>query len=128
MRALVDAHSFLWAVDNPSKLGPAALIVLQDPANDLFVSSGTIWELAIEFGLGKLTLSRPFRPWIEQAIHDLGTSVLPIGVAHADAQATLPLHHRDPFDRLVVARALVEGMAIIGIDVQFDRHGVSRVW
>jgi PIN domain nuclease of toxin-antitoxin system len=125
---LIDAHTLLWAVDDPSKLSPPALTALQDPANDLFVSAGTIWELAIKVGLGKLTLSRPYRPWIEQALADLGAIMLPISVPHADVQATLPHHHRDPFDRLLIAQALVEAMAIVGVDGQFDSYGVPRVW
>ena len=128
MKALIDAHTLLWAVDAPSKLGPSALIILQDPANERFLSMGTVWELAIKIGLGKLTISRPYRPWIEQAITDLGLFILPITVPHADAQANLPHHHRDPFDRLLIAQALVEGMAIVGVDGQFDPCGVIRVW
>lgn len=62
MRALIDAHSLLWAVNDPSKLGPSAATALQDPGNDLFVSAGTVWELAIKVGLGKLTLSGPIDP------------------------------------------------------------------
>ncbi len=116
MRGLIDAHTLLWAVDDPSKLGPAAMADLQDPGNELLVSAGTIWEMAIKVGLGKLALSWPYRPWIERALTDLGAIILPIGVAHADAQAKLPHHHRDPFDRLLIAQALVEGMTIIGND------------
>jgi PIN domain nuclease of toxin-antitoxin system len=128
MRVLIDAHTLLWAVDDVSKLSPPALTALQDPSNDLFVSAGTIWELAIKVGLRKLALSRPYRPWIEQALADLGAIVLPISVSHADVQAALPHHHRDPFDRLLIAQALVEGMAIVGVDVQFDSYGVVRIW
>ena len=125
---MIDAHTLLWAVDDVSKLSPVALTALQDPSNDLFIGAGTIWELAIKVGLGKLTLSRPYRPWIEQAMTDLGLIMLPISVAHADAQASLPHHHRDPFDRLLIAQALVEGMTIIGVDVRFDPYGVTRIW
>jgi PIN domain nuclease of toxin-antitoxin system len=128
MRVLIDAHTLLWAVDDVSKLSSPALAALQDPSNDLFVSAGTIWEMAIKVGLGKLALSRPYRPWIEQALADLGAIVLPISVPHADVQAALPHHHRDPFDRLLIAQALVEGMAIVGVDVQFDSYGVVRIW
>jgi PIN domain nuclease of toxin-antitoxin system len=128
MRVLIDAHTLLWAVDDLSQLSLPALTALQDLANDLFVSAGTIWELAIKVGLRKLTLSRPYRPWIEQALADLGATVLPISVAHADAQSALPHHHRDPFDRLLIAQSAVEGMAIIGVDVQFDPYGVVRIW
>jgi PIN domain nuclease of toxin-antitoxin system len=75
MRLLVDAHAVYWAVDDPSKLSPKAGVVLQDPANELLLSAGTIWELAIKVGLGKLTLSLPFKQWITQTIADLDLTV-----------------------------------------------------
>ena len=78
MRLLLDAHTLIWAVDVPQKLGPDATTALQEPANDLLLSAGTIWEIGIKVGLGKLSLSLPFQHWMEQAIHDLGASVLPI--------------------------------------------------
>ena len=65
MRHLVDAHSLIWAIDDPSKLSVAAAMALQDPANELLLSAGTMWELSIKVALGKLTLSLPFRPWLE---------------------------------------------------------------
>lgn len=128
MRRLIDAHTLIWAVDDPSRLGPSAMAALLDAGNDLFVGAGTLWELAIKVGLGKLTLSQPYLPWMGQALADLGAAVLPITVAHADAQVNLPHHHRDPFDRLLIAQAFVEGMAIVGDDGQFDRYGVRRIW
>jgi PIN domain nuclease of toxin-antitoxin system len=128
MRGLIDAHTLLWAVDDPSRLGPSAVSALQDPGNDLFVSAGTVWEMAIKVGLGKLALSLPYRAWIERALADLGASVLPISVAHAEAQAKLPHHHRDPFDRPLIAQAFVESMTIVGHDGLFDAYGVTRIW
>jgi PIN domain nuclease of toxin-antitoxin system len=77
VRLLVDAHAFIWAVDDPSKLGTQAVTALQDPGNDLLLSAGTIWEIAIKVGLGKLSLSMPYRQWMNQAITDLGITVLP---------------------------------------------------
>src|SRR5437016_4072574 len=112
MRRLIDAHTLIWAVDDPSKLGPQAVVELKNPANELVLSAATIWELAIKVGLGKLTLSLPFRQWTNKAIADLGLSILPITVEYADVQAGLPRHHGDPFDRMIVAQATVEGMAI----------------
>jgi PIN domain nuclease of toxin-antitoxin system len=125
---LLDAHTFIWVVDDPTKLGPAATTILLDPSHDLLVSAATIWELAIKVGLGKLTLSQPYRSWMNQALADLGATILPISVDHADAQASLPYHHRDPFDRLLIAQAIVEGMAIVGADSTFDHYAVGRVW
>lgn len=128
MRHLLDAHSLIWALDDPSKLGRNAHDCLQDSANDLAISVGTIWELSIKVGLGKLTLSLPYRAWIERAITDLGLTVLPITVEITDAQMALPRHHRDPFDRLLVAQCLVESMPIVSADSMFDDYGIARVW
>jgi PIN domain nuclease of toxin-antitoxin system len=92
------------------------------------VNAATIWEIAIKVGLGKLALSLPYRPWMNQAVTDLDLTILPVTIAYADAQATLPPHHRDPFDRLIVAQALKEGIGIISVDVQLDAYGITRVW
>ena len=128
MRILLDAHVVIWAVDEPSKLGIEAVVALQDPANELIFSSGSIWELAIKLSLGKLKLSLPYRQWIETAIADLGLTLLPIGLEHAEMQTRLSFHHRDPFDRLLVAQASVEGVPLISADAVFDQYGVSRIW
>jgi PIN domain nuclease of toxin-antitoxin system len=127
MRLLVDAHCLIWAVDEPAKLAAAAIAALEDPANQLLIGAGTMWELSIKSGLGKLTLSSPFRQWMQQAITDLGLSVIPISLEHCDRQASLPFHHRDPFDRLLAAQALVEGVQVVSADTIFDQYGVSRV-
>ena len=102
----------------PIELSRAALTALQDPGNDLLLSAGTIWEIAIKVGLGKLSLSMPFRDWMSQAITDLGMTVLPITVEYADVQGNLPKHHGDPFDRLLVAQAQVESMALVSADTR----------
>ena len=128
MKLLVDAHPLIWAVDDPSKLGTQALPALQHSANDLVLSAGTIWEIAIKVGLGKLTLSMPYREWMNQAIVDLGMTVLPITVETADVQSALPKHHRDPFDRLLVAQAQVENIPLVSADPWFDAYGINRVW
>ena len=128
MRLLIDAHSLIWASDDPSKLGAGAAAVLQNPANQLLVGAGTIWELSIKAGLGKLKLSLPFRRWMDKAVADLGWTALPITLDHAERQAGLPFHHRDPFDRLLAAHALVEGIPLVGADAVFDAYGVNRIW
>lgn len=128
MRLLVDSHTLIWAVEEPSRLSPAATTALQDPTNDLLVSAATIWEIAIKVGVGKLTLSAPYRDWMDRAIADLGLTLLPVTVEYADAQTLLPWHHRDPFDRLLIAQARIEAISIVSADVQFDAYGSSRVW
>ena len=128
MRLLLDSHTLIWAVDEPARLSPAATAALQDPANALLLSAATIWEIAIKVGRGKLKLNVPFRQWMTQAIADLGVSVLPVTVDYADVQAGLPDHHRDPFDRLIIAQALTEAVSVVGHDPVFDAYGVARVW
>jgi PIN domain nuclease of toxin-antitoxin system len=128
MRLLVDSQSVIWAVDNPAQLSPAATAALQDPANEMLVSAVTIWEISIKVGLGKLRLSSPYRDWMNRAIADLRLTLLPVTVEYADAQAALPWHHRDPFDRLLIAQALTDGIALVSADAQFDAYGVTRVW
>jgi PIN domain nuclease of toxin-antitoxin system len=128
MRLLLDAHALIWALDDPLRLGARASIELESPANDLLLSDGTIWELGIKVALGKLSLSLPFREWMNQAITDLAVTVLPIAVAHVDAQIALPFHHRGPFDRLLAAQAQVEGATLVSRDLIFDQYGTSRLW
>lgn len=128
MKLLLDTHTLLWSADDPSKLSPAAFAVLQDAANDLLVSAATLWELAIKVGQRKLQLSMPYRTWMETAIADLRLSILPISVEHGERLTSLPPHHKDPFDRLIVAQALAEGLFIVGVDTVFDHYGVTRIW
>ena len=90
MRLLLDTHTLIWTVDDPSKIGPLARAALENPSNELLLSAGTIWEIAIKIGLGKLSLSMPYREWMNQVITDLGITLLPITVEYANAQASLP--------------------------------------
>jgi PIN domain nuclease of toxin-antitoxin system len=128
VRVIIDTHVLIWAVDEPTNLTGTAKNLLQEPANDLVVSAATIWEAAIKVGLGKLTLSQPYRTWMNQALSDLGATILPITVDHADVQAGLPYHDRDPSDRLIIAQSLVDGIAIVSADGQFDAYSVDRLW
>jgi PIN domain nuclease of toxin-antitoxin system len=128
VRILLDSHALIWAVDDPSKLGQRADVVLRDANNELLMSAGTVWELAIKIGLRKLSLSEPFRQWMAKAMTDLGLTILPITVDHADEQSKLPNHHGDPFDRLLIAQPRIEGLAIVSGDSVFDRYGAARIW
>jgi len=128
VRLLLDTHTLLWAVQEPSKLSATAITALQDPANVRLLSAATIWELAIKVGQGKIALSMPYRQWMETAITDLKLDILPVTVEYAERVALLPPHHKDPFDRLMIAQALVDGIAIVGVDAAFDAYGVTRIW
>jgi len=128
VRVLLDTHTLLWAVEEPSRLGPDALSTVQDPLNDRLLSAATIWELAIKYGQGKITLSMPYRIWLETAITDLKLEILPVTVEYAERQSTLPAHHKSPFDRMMIAQVLVENIPIVSIDAAFDPYGVLRIW
>jgi PIN domain nuclease of toxin-antitoxin system len=128
VKLLLDSHTLIWAVDNPAHLGPQAVVELQNPANQLLISAATVWELAIKVGQGKLTLTLPYRQWMTKAITDLGLALLPITVEYADVQAALPRHHGDPFDRLMVAQSIVDGLPLISADPQLDAYGITRLW
>jgi PIN domain nuclease of toxin-antitoxin system len=128
MRHLLDTQALIWYVDQAHFLSPAARAAIDDPGNELLLSAATIWEMGIKVSLKKLTLTLPYRRWIEEAIADLGLMILPIMVAHVDTQIALPGHHRDPFDRLLAAQSIVEAAPLISIDAIFDSYGVQRIW
>jgi len=128
MRLLIDTHALIWYVDQDHLLTPTARAAIDDPSNDILVSAATIWEIAIKVGIRKFALSQPYRTWMDQALTDLAASVLPITVEYSDAQASLPYHHGDPFDRLMIAQAMTDGLPIVSIDAAFDAYGVRRIW
>jgi PIN domain nuclease of toxin-antitoxin system len=128
VRLLLDTHVLIWAVDDTSKLSPAADAELRNPVNELVVSAATPWEIAIKLSVSKLTLSLPFRDWMTKALTDLPAALLPIHVEHCDAQIALPGHHRDPFDRLLIAQAMVENIPVVSADAAFDPYPIRRIW
>ena len=128
MTLLLDTHTFLWFCQGDAALSPAAKGLLEDPANRKLISIATCWEISIKVGLGKLDLKEPSRTYIPSALEQTGFQILSIELAHATATEALPRHHRDPFDRMVIAQALVENIPIVGVDAKFDPHGVTRLW
>src|SRR6185503_14862416 len=128
MRLLIDSHALIWYVDQDHLLSPSSSAAITDPSNDLLLSAGSIWEIGIKVGLGKLVLSQPYRLWMTQAILDLGIAVLPVTVEYSDVQAGLPRHHSDPFDPLLIAQAMVEQVPIVSGDPVIDAYGITRLW
>jgi PIN domain nuclease of toxin-antitoxin system len=128
MKLLIDSHTLIWAADDPAKLTALVQGLLQDPSHDRLISAATLWAIAIKFGLGKLPLSLPYRQWMDKAMADLVLGVLPITLDHTERQASLPWHHRDPFDRLLVAQAHVEGVPLVSVDSNLVQYGISRIW
>jgi len=128
MRVLIDSHALIWYVDQDKLLSLASHAAISDPTNELLLSAGSIWEIGIKIGLGKLVLTQPFKSWMDRAISDLQVTVLPLSVDYVDVQSKLPKHHGDPFDRLIVAQAIVEQVPIISVDATLDAYGITRIW
>ena len=123
-RLLVDTHALLWWLMDDDGLSDTARAALADPANDVLVSTASVWEIAIKRGLRRLEAPDDLPDHIEAQ----GFGWLPVGAAHAWHVWDLPLHHRDPFDRLLVAQALSEGMPIVSADARFGAYGVETRW
>ncbi|BAU12093.1 hypothetical protein LEP3755_26220 [Leptolyngbya sp. NIES-3755] len=128
MRLLLDTQAFLWFVLNDPALSQVARDLMLDPQNDLLISPATHWEIAIKISIGKYQLPGAFEDWMRQQIQTNELEILPIEVSHTAAIVTLPFHHKDPFDRLLIAQALIEQIAMISADRIFDDYGVLRYW
>ena len=121
MRLLVDTHALLWAIGDPERLRDAARTALWDPRNEVRVSVASVWEIGIKRALGKLTAPDDLGPHLEAA----NFVPLPISLEHASAAGSLPLHHRDPFDRMLIAQAQIESLTLVTRDARFARFGVQ---
>ena len=128
MRFLIDTHTFLWFVTDDPKLSDYALGLIEDETNEVYLSMATLWEIAIKFSIGKLTLHKPFQDFVDEQIHINEFQLLKIEPAHVKTVSILPLHHRDPFDRMLIAQSIVENLPIISVDTVFDAYGVNRLW
>jgi PIN domain nuclease of toxin-antitoxin system len=102
--------------------------LIEDQANQKYVSVGSLWEIAIKVSIGRLALSAPFDTLLPQQLGMNGFELLNLEVAHAAALINLPFHHRDPFDRLLIAQAMVEKMPIVSMDSTFDAYQMTRLW
>ena len=135
MNLLLDTHAFLWHAEGNLQMSPAASKVIVDPENELFLSTASVWEIAIKAGIGKLTLAAPFETFLSKAIHGYGIKVLPVPLDDCTTYEQLPFpdkQHRDPFDRLLLDQATAEGLLLITADPQLAaypgpvRHMISR--
>jgi PIN domain nuclease of toxin-antitoxin system len=128
MRLLVDTQVFLWWVDGSSKLSRKARGAVADPGNDCLFSLASCWEMAIKLSLGKLRLDEPLDTFVPAQLSANRFSLLEIGFRHVARVAKLPFRHRDPFDRLLVAQALEDGLTVVTSDPVFPKYGVKRLW
>jgi PIN domain nuclease of toxin-antitoxin system len=131
VKLLLDTHTFLWHAEGDPRMSAAAIALLIDPANELFLSMASVWEIAIKAGLKKLTLSVPYAAFMTRAITGYGLTVLPMTFDDCAAYEQLPFpdkQHRDPFDRMIVIHAVRNGLSVVGVDEAFDPYGISRLW
>lgn len=128
MLILLDTHAFLWAAGDPSRLSDTAAEAFVSTENTLLLSAVSIWETAINLSLGKLSMQRPLAEIVDLAHAEQGIRLLPIEPRHALGVELLPLHHRDPFDRLLVAQARCENATIMTRDPSFAAYDVECMW
>ena len=128
MKLLLDTHTLLWLVSDDPQLSKEGMQLLVNPENDLLLSPATYWELAIKISIGKYRLTDPLAEYINEAVRLYGLDVLPITPVHAEATVQLLYHHKDPFDRMLIAQAIVEEVAIVSSDDAFDAYPVTRLW
>ncbi|MDP9315324.1 MAG: type II toxin-antitoxin system VapC family toxin [Chloroflexota bacterium] len=127
MSLLIDTHTFLWFVNDDPQLSSAAATLLESDTT-VRLSIASLWEIAIKVSIGKLTLAQPFEQFIPEQLALNDISVLPIQIAHCHHVIRLPFYHRDPFDRMIIAQAQLEGVPIVSLDTTFDAYGVNRLW
>ena len=128
MRYLLDTHTLLWFLADDKRLSDSARELIESQSNDIFISIASLWEIAIKVNIGKLILDKPFEQVFPEELRLNNIEILSITVDNLIKLTTLPYHHRDPFDRLIIAQALVENLPIIGVDGNFDTYGINREW
>ena len=127
MKLLLDTHAFIWWDSDPAQLSAPALAALRDPANEVWLSVASVWEMVIKAQLGKLTLRLPLADIVRQQQAN-GLQVLPVTLAHTLAVEGLPAIHKDPFDRVLIAQTNVEGAQLVSADQVVRQYPVRVLW
>ena len=128
MNLLLDTHAFLWFMEGNERISQRARAEIEAADGVRALSIASAWEMAIKSSLGKLDLAKPLGELLPPLLADAGIELLPIEIPDLARVATLPFHHRDPFDRLLAAQALERGFTIVSVDEAFDAYGVARLW
>ena len=128
MNLLMDTHVFIWMSSDPDRLSPRVRSLLEDEANDVSVSIVSFWEMAIKIGLGKLELGTDWMRRLQAFMRDNTISHLPIRPEHCTALVSLPFHHRDPFDRMLVAQSQSEKMSLVSRDTSLRQYAIECIW
>ena len=127
MKLLLDTHTFLWFVNDNLKLSDRLKDLIEDTNNVSYLSIVSLWEMSIKFNLGKLILEPNYEEFVEEEVTTSAIQLLNIELEHLRINATLPFHHRDPFDRLIIAQSIGEDIPIVSIDSAFDKYSVTLI-
>ena len=127
MRLLLDTHTFLWFVNDNPKLSNRLKELIEDTNNVSYLSVASLWEISIKFNLGKLTLDPNYEEFIEREVTTSTIQLLNIELEHLRINATLPFHHRDPFDRLIITQSIAENIPIVTLDSAFDKYSATLI-
>jgi PIN domain nuclease of toxin-antitoxin system len=129
MKLLLDTHVFLWMLENNQQLSEYGRSLLQNIDNELFLSLVSPWEMAIKIRTGKFEPPKePLDQFIHRQLQLTSVDLLDIDLKHIQIVSTLPLHHRDPFDRMIIAQSISESLPIVSADTAFDAYGITRLW
>jgi len=127
VKLLLDTHTFIWSIEDDKRLSQKAKKVIEDPDNEIFLSIASLWEMSIKISIGKLELKKPYEEVISY-VRKKGIEILSINFEHTLEVSKLEFHHKDPFDRLIIAQAKIENMTIVSKDILFDDYEVKRLW
>lgn len=128
MQLLLDTHTLLWWVESARQLSETARTIISDETNECYVSLVTAWEMAIKVNIGKLHLAVSVQRYFMEHLPTNGFQQLNLSLRHVTCVESLPLHHRDPFDRLLVTQARQEGLVMVSADNIFEDYGIERIW
>ncbi|MEY3867033.1 MAG: hypothetical protein RLZZ338_924 [Cyanobacteriota bacterium] len=128
MKILLDTHTFIWYITDSPQRSKNAKQLIENENTEKLLSLASVWEMGIKHSIGKLNFVQPFMEFIKEQLLITNIGLLGIDFEHIEVITTLPLHHRDPFDRIIIAQAILEGIPLIGADVMFDAYGITRFW
>lgn len=128
MKVLIDTHVFLWVLVSPKKLSLRARSVIESGDNHVLLSTASLWEIAIKEQVGKLSLPNPPERYLRRRIAESDIEMLPVSAEHALRLFSLPVHHKDPFDRIIIAQSKEEDIAVITADAVMRRYEIEVIW
>jgi PIN domain nuclease of toxin-antitoxin system len=128
MKLLLDTHILIWLINGNQKFSQTARQAIEDESNNLYLSIASLWEIAIKISIGKLELGIPLEQIIASFILPGGIEILPIQLPHLLVLQTLPFHHRDPFDRLLISQTKSESLTLVSVDSVFEQYEVEILW